>query len=67
MYLDKEKAIKHQWRTKEETLIGIAVIGGSIGSYLGMQKFRHKTKHLKFTLGIPVIIIIQVIIAFLIK
>ncbi len=59
MYLDKIKAKKHQWRTKESTLILIGALGGSIGSILGMYIFRHKTKHLKFTLGIPFIILIQ--------
>lgn len=59
MYLDKRKAIKHQWRISEATLISVAIVGGSLGSILGMYTFRHKTKHLKFTLGIPFIILIQ--------
>lgn len=61
MYYDKKKAIKGQWRISEATLITMAIIGGSIGEYLGMQNFRHKTKHLKFKVGIPAIIIFQVI------
>ncbi len=61
MYYDKKKAIKGQWRISEATLITIAIIGGSIGVYLGMQNFRHKTKHLKFKVGIPIIIIFQII------
>lgn len=64
MYIDKQRAIKHKWRIQESTLLGLAILGGSIGSYLGMKNFRHKTKHLKFTLGIPFIILCQ--IAFLI-
>ena len=64
MYIDKQRAIKHKWRIQESTLLGLAILGGSIGSYLGMKNFRHKTKHLKFTLGIPFIILCQ--IAFLV-
>lgn len=62
MYLDKEKSKRGKWRTPEATLLAIAALGGSIGSYIGMMKFRHKTKHLKFKIGIPAIIIIQAII-----
>ena len=50
------------WRTKEQTLFVIAMIGGSIGSVLGMYIFRHKTKHTNFTLGIPVILITQIVL-----
>lgn len=59
MLVDKRRSINHEWRISERTLFIISIIGGSIGSYLGMQLFRHKTRHLKFTLGIPIIIIIQ--------
>ncbi|WP_252249805.1 DUF1294 domain-containing protein [Clostridium sp. ZBS13] len=59
MLVDKNRAIHKEWRVPEKTLIGISIIGGSIGMILGMFTFRHKTKHLKFLLGIPVIIIIQ--------
>ncbi|MBY6975282.1 DUF1294 domain-containing protein [Clostridium botulinum] len=59
MLVDKNRAIHKEWRVPEKTLIGISIIGGSIGMLLGMFTFRHKTKHLKFLLGIPVIIIIQ--------
>ena len=59
MLVDKRRSINHEWRIRERTLFIISIIGGSIGSYLGMQLFRHKTRHLKFTLGIPIIIIIQ--------
>ena len=62
IYIDKQKAIKHQWRIKEITLFLLSIIGGSLGTLLGMYTFRHKTKHLKFTLGIPFIILIQAII-----
>ncbi|EGT3964361.1 DUF1294 domain-containing protein, partial [Clostridioides difficile] len=48
MYIDKKRAIRNEWRIKEATLMSIAVIGGSIGSMIGMYSFRHKTKHIKF-------------------
>ncbi|MBG0158884.1 DUF1294 domain-containing protein, partial [Clostridioides difficile] len=44
MYIDKKRAIRNEWRIKEATLMSIAVIGGSIGSIIGMYSFRHKTK-----------------------
>nr|UWI51836.1 DUF1294 domain-containing protein [Clostridioides difficile] len=64
MYIDKKKAMKNKWRIKESTLITIAIIGGSIGSIIGMYSFRHKTKHIKFTLGIPFIILLQLLLYF---
>lgn len=62
-YLDKQKAKKDKWRTPESALIGVAALGGSIGALLGMKVFRHKTKHKKFTIGVPLILIIQVAVA----
>lgn len=62
MYIDKRKAIKHQWRISEKTLFIIALLGGSIGSNLGMTICRHKTKHWYFVIGMPVILILQIII-----
>lgn len=59
--IDKWKAVHHKYRVSEKTLIGLAVIGGSIGAFFGMQVFRHKTKHLKFVVGVPAIFLIQVI------
>ena len=61
MLTDKRKAFKYRWRIPERTLILVAAIGGSIGSLAGMYTFRHKTKHLKFTLGIPAILILQLL------
>lgn len=57
---DKHKAKKGQWRIPEKTLIGVAALGGSIGAVLGMRLFRHKTKHPKFYIGVPVIILLQI-------
>ena len=63
MLADKRKARKNRWRIPERTLILSAAFGGSIGALLGMYTFRHKTKHLKFTLGIPAILIAQISLA----
>jgi uncharacterized membrane protein YsdA (DUF1294 family) len=64
MLIDKRKAIRRRWRIREKTLFFTAAIGGSIGSIMGMYTFRHKTKHLQFTLGMPAILIVQLILAF---
>lgn len=61
MLVDKIKAKKNLWRIPEATLISVAAVGGSIGSLIGMYTFRHKTKHPKFTLGIPLILAVQVV------
>lgn len=63
MLVDKHKAKKQLWRIPEATLMGVAAIGGSIGSLMGMQLFRHKTKHPKFYIGIPVILALQILLA----
>lgn len=66
MLADKQKAKKKMWRIPEATLIGSAIIGGSIGALAGMYTFRHKTKHPKFTVGIPIILVLQVALALLV-
>ncbi|MCR5736821.1 MAG: DUF1294 domain-containing protein [Eubacterium sp.] len=58
--VDKYKAKKNLWRVPEKTLIGFAAVGGFAGAFLGMQCFRHKTKHMKFVIGIPVISVIWI-------
>ena len=60
MLIDKQKARKNKWRIPEATLIMSAVLGGSVGGLLGMYTVRHKTKHLKFSIGIPLILSLQV-------
>ena len=60
MLVDKYKARKNLWRIPEATLITSALLGGSIGALAGMYTVRHKTKHLKFTLGIPLILAAQI-------
>lgn len=61
MLADKRKAKKKQWRIPEKVLFGSAIIGGSIGAILGMYAFRHKTKHTSFTVGMPIILALQII------
>ena len=62
--IDKFKATKGKWRIPESTLLLLAVLGGSIGAWLGMRVWRHKTQHKKFKYGIPVIFILQVAFCF---
>ena len=62
MYLDKYFAKNNMYRISEKALFLIAIIGGSIGSIIGMYQFRHKTKHRQFTTGLPFIIFIQIMI-----
>ena len=61
--IDKYKAKKGRWRISEATLLLMAVIGGSIGAWAGMRLWHHKTMHKKFKYGIPIIIILQVVLA----
>ena len=62
MLSDKRRAKKNRWRIRESTLILSAALGGSIGALAGMYTFRHKTKHIKFTAGIPAILIAQILL-----
>lgn len=63
MFVDKQKARRGLWRIPEATLMLIAALGGSVGSLTGMYLFRHKTRHPKFTIGIPAILIAQIALA----
>lgn len=63
MLVDKHKARKNLWRIPEATLMTAAALGGSIGCLIGMYTVRHKTRHLKFTLGIPLILSAQIALA----
>ena len=68
MFIDKNRAVHKEWRIPEKTLMFLSLIGGYIGMFAGMHIFRHKTKHIKFTLGVPFIFIIELITAvYLIK
>ncbi len=66
MYIDKRKAKYGKWRIPEQTLLILAIIGGSIGGIVGMYTFRHKTKKLRFTIIFPLILILQVVFVFMI-
>ena len=58
--IDKYKAKKAKWRIPEATLLLLAVLGGSIGAWMGMKVWHHKTMHKKFKYGIPAILLIQI-------
>lgn len=62
MLVDKQKARKNLWRIPEKVLFGAALLGGSLGVLLGMYIVRHKTKHVLFFAGIPVILFIQFVV-----
>lgn len=63
MLIDKWKAKHNRWRIPEATLMSVAALGGSVGSLLGMYTVRHKTRHIKFTVGIPLILTVQIFAA----
>ena len=62
MLADKVKARKNAWRISEATLMGVAAIGGSLGGFLGMRLCRHKTKHPKFFIGLPVFLVLHIVL-----
>lgn len=61
--IDKWKAKRSRWRIPESTLLTLAVLGGSIGAFIGMRTCHHKTMHNKFKYGVPLIINLQVVLA----
>lgn len=60
--LDKKRAIKNQWRIPESTLLILSLIGGSLGGLLAMKIVKHKTKKMKFTIGIPLLLLVNIFI-----
>lgn len=66
MLSDKQKARKNLWRIPESAFIFISIIGGSLGVIGGIYAFRHKTRHLKFTMGVPAILAVQIIASVLV-
>ena len=58
--IDKDKAKKAKWRISEATPLTMAAVGGSIGAWLGMKAWHHKTQHRKFKYGVPIILLIQI-------
>ena len=67
MLVDKQKAVAHAWRIPEATLLSVAVIGGSIGILCGMYIFRHKTRKWKFSVGVPLILAVQLTVGYLLR
>lgn len=65
MLADKRRAKQKRWRIRESTLMACAALGGSLGALWGMYTFRHKTRHPKFTLGIPMILALQILLVLL--
>lgn len=61
MWIDKRKAEKGRWRIQEKTLFMITVLGGGIGTVAGMYTFRHKTQKIAFTIGLPAILILEIV------
>lgn len=61
MGYDKMRARKNAWRIPEKTLFLVSIIGGSAGTWAGMYVFRHKTKHWYFVIGMPLILVLQVV------
>ncbi|MEH7332642.1 DUF1294 domain-containing protein [Neobacillus drentensis] len=62
MWEDKRRAKRHEYRIRERTLWLVALFGGAVGTTAGMQLYRHKTKHLNFKIGFPILAIIEVIL-----
>jgi len=65
--LDKKRAARRAWRISEKKLFSIALLGGGIGEFTAMMQYKHKTRHLSFMVGIPMIIVIQIILLMYIK
>ncbi|MDT3388467.1 MAG: DUF1294 domain-containing protein [Bacteroidota bacterium] len=61
---DKIKAKRHMWRIPESTLLSLAIVGGTVGALVGIFVIRHKSQHLKFRIGAPVIFVLQLAIAY---
>ena len=61
--IDKYRARNGKWRIPEATLLMLTVVGGSVGAWLGMKAWHHKTRHMKFRYGVPVILLLQIVVA----
>ncbi len=67
MWSDKRKAKKGKWRIPEQTLFIVTALGGGVGTIAGMYTFRHKTQKLKFTIGLPALVILEIVAIIYIK
>lgn len=67
MAADKRRARSGAWRIPEHTLFAVALLGGSLGAWVGMYCFRHKTRHWRFVVGMPLILAAQLLLAFWLK
>lgn len=63
MGVDKSRAKRGAWRIPEKTLFSLSLLGGSIGSLAGMYAFRHKTRHMKFVVGMPAVLVLHITVA----
>jgi uncharacterized membrane protein YsdA (DUF1294 family) len=66
MGMDKKRAVRHDWRISEKVLFLYAIIGGTLGSIVGMRVFHHKTKHKHFVYGMPFLLFLQTTLGFVI-
>ena len=65
MRIDKQKAKKNAWRIPERVLMAVAAVGGSLGCLCGMYLFRHKTRHIKFSVGLPILFAVQAVLLYI--
>ncbi|MBR1712891.1 MAG: DUF1294 domain-containing protein [Alloprevotella sp.] len=65
--VDKHRARRHAWRIPEATLLGLAAIGGSLGAWLGMKTFYHKTLHWKFRIVVPLLLFLHAVLLYYIS
>lgn len=64
--MDKRRAVKRKWRIPEKTLLGLSLFGGSIGGLIAMYCFRHKIRKLAFAYGLPVMLLVQLLIIWMV-
>lgn len=62
MAVDKSKAMRHRWRIPEKVLFAAAILGGGLGAVAGMILLNHKTKHMSFRIGLPLILVVQIVL-----
>lgn len=65
MLIDKQKAKKNAWRIPERVLMTVAAVGGALGCLCGMYLFRHKTRHIKFSVGLPILFAVQAVLLYI--